>query len=405
MAPLGPWPPSGGSAPIAVAASGGADSAALAWLAARWTVRRRLPLLALVVDHGLRLASAAEAAATCDALRRSGISARLLRLDGLMPGTALPERARIARYEALANACAAAGAVDLLLGHHADDQAETVLMRQRAGSRADGMAGMAYLVETDRLRLLRPLLGVAPSRLRLTLAAAATGWIEDPSNRDLRLQRPRLRRELAAAPAQAARLLVASQRHGIDRMERQIALAATLAASVELHPEGYALLLPELLPPEALAMLIRTVGGASYQPPRDAVERLCRQPHPCTLAGTRLLRAGRLGPGWLLLREAAAAASAIPARQGALWDRRYRLHAPAPMPDGFEVSALGPERPPGTVSPLPASVLAPLPAIRRRGALLAVPHLGWAADPALTEVEFRLQPPVPAAAPGLFTGA
>ncbi len=404
MAPVGPWPFEA-AVPIAVAASGGADSTALAWLAARWASRRRLPVLALVVDHGLRRDSDGEAAATCAALKEMGVASRLLRLDGLLPGPALAQRARLARYEALIAACVATGAVDLLLGHHAGDQAETVLMRRRAGSGADGLAGMARLVETARVRLLRPLLGIAPSRLRLTLSAAGIGWIEDPSNGDERAHRTRLRRELAAAPPRAVALLGASRRQGIDRMDRQVTLAEILAASVELHPEGYALLPPELPPPWVLAALIRTVGGAPYQPSPAAVERLCRQPRPGTLAGTRLLPAGRLGPGWLLLREAAAVAPAVPARSGTLWDRRYRLHARAELPDGLEVSALGRERPPGPGLRLPAVIRATLPAIRRRGVLLAVPHLGWIADPALAGTGFRLEPTVPATASGLFIGA
>ena len=138
---------------------------------------------------------------------------------------------------------------------------------------------------------------------------------------------------------------------------------------------------------------------------RSIIRSLCRQPRPGTLAGTRLLPAGRLGPGWLLLREAAAVAPAVPARSGTLWDRRYRLHARAELPDGLEVSALGRERPPGPGPRLPAVIRATLPAIRRRGMLLAVPHLGWIADPVLAGTGFRLEPTVPATASGLFIGA
>ena len=402
MAPLGPWPPAGGRSPIAVAVSGGADSTALALLTARWAGDRRLPVLALVVDHGLRPESAADAEATRALLERIGIPIRLLRLHGLRSGPSLAQRARVARYEALTEACIEAGAVDLLLGHHAGDQAETVLMRRRAGSGADGLAGMASLVETAALRLVRPLLGTAPARLRHTVARTGIGWIEDPSNRDGRAQRTRLRRELTAIPALGPVLLRDARRDGDRRMRRDEDTATVLALSAELHPEGFALLPPELLPFLALAALIRSVGGASYGPSSAAVGRLLQRPHASTLAGTRLLPAGRLGPGWLLVREAAALAGPVPARPGAVWDNRHRLLATAELPKGFEVGALGLARPPGSPSRLPAAVLATLPAIRRGGDLVAVPHLGWDVGIVPGAPRFTLQPPGPATSPGLF---
>ncbi len=405
MAPLGPWPPDGSASPIAVAVSGGADSTALALLAARWAAPRRLALLALVVDHGLRDGSAADAVAACAALAALGIAIRPLRLGGLAPGSSLAARARVARHAALADACADAGAVDLLLGHQAGDQAETVLMREQAGSGADGLAGMAGLVETATVRLLRPLLCVASRRLRLTLSEAGIGWIEDPSNRDLRAQRSKVRRELAASGSGSSALLATSRQEGAGRMDRQATMAAALAASVELRPEGFALLPPELPPAAVLAALVRTVGAAPYPPSPGAIARLLLRRHPCTLAGARLLPAGRLGPGWLLLREAAAIGAPVAARPGALWDDRYRLWAAADLPDRLQVSALGAERPPGPARRLPAAILATLPAIRRQGLLLAVPHLGWAADPALAGIGFRLQPPAPASAASLFITA
>ena len=185
-------------------------------------------------------------------------------------------------------------------------------------------------------------------------------------------------------------------------MRRDADAAVVLARSAELRPEGYALLPPELLPSPALAALIRLIGGASHRPPSASIERLLQRPHPCTLAGTRLLPAGRLGPGWLLVREAAALAGPVAARPGVVWDNRYRLLAEADLPEGLEVGTLGLARPPVPASPLPAVVLATLPAVRRQGELVAVPHLGWDAGAVPGALRFALQPPGPATAPGLF---
>ena len=157
MAELGPFEP----APrVAAAVSGGADSMALALLADAWARARGGALLALIVDHGLRAESADEAAATVARLGGRGIATQLLRLGGLAHGTALAERARDARFTVLTQACESAGILHLLLGHHAGDQAETVLMRALGGSGPAGMAGMLPLVETASVRILRPLLSI-----------------------------------------------------------------------------------------------------------------------------------------------------------------------------------------------------------------------------------------------------
>src|SRR5262245_29663930 len=181
MAALGPFEP----APrLAAGVSGGADSTALAVLAYAWACERGGSLLALVADHGLRPESGQEAADTVARLATLGIAARRLTIAGLDRGPALAERARRARFDALETACAEAGIVHLLLGHHAADQAETVLIRSLGGSGPAGLAGIAALVETRRLRILRPLLAFPPAFMRARLAAAGVTWVEDPSNAD-----------------------------------------------------------------------------------------------------------------------------------------------------------------------------------------------------------------------------
>ncbi len=142
LAPLGPFEP---RVQLAVAVSGGADSTALALLADAWARARGGAVLALIVDHGLRAESAAEAALTMARLAARGIAARVLTLRGLERGPALAARARAARYAALEAACRAAGVVHLLLGHHAGrsggDAGHARGRRQRPGrARRDGGA-------------------------------------------------------------------------------------------------------------------------------------------------------------------------------------------------------------------------------------------------------------------------
>ncbi len=364
LAPLGPWD---AARRIAVAVSGGADSLALAILAQGWG-----DAAALIVDHGLRASSAAEAEQTRAVLAARGMPARVLTLTELRAGPGLAARARAARYAALTAACAEAGLVDLLLGHHAGDQAETVLMRSRRGSGEGGLAGMAAVVETDAVRLLRPLLVVPPGRMRATLREAGLSWVEDPTNTDMRTTRARLRAELAGDLS----LLPVAQRNGQARAAAERAAATELAARVRIYPEGFAVLSPGPVSPAALAMLLRAVAGGRHPVSAAVVAGLARAPGPATLAGVRVLPAGRMGPGWLLVREAAAMAPEAAWRPGLVWDGRFRAAGTAPP--GTRLGALGADaaRLRG-VSPLPAAVLRTLPAIRRNSLLSEVPHLAY----------------------------
>ncbi len=378
---------------------------ALALLAASWAQARGGDLLALVVDHGLRAESGTEAALTLRRLAGRGIAARLLRLDGLRRGSGLAARARTARYAALSAACAAAGRVHLLLGHHAGDQAETRLMREGAGSGAAGLAAMPALTETAALRLLRPLLTVPKARLCATLRSAGMAWVEDPSNTDPATLRARLRARLhadQAAPGTAApaiRAASAAAVAGHARAWTEHATAASLARRAQLSPLGYALLMPGKLPAPAFGALLRMLGGADWAPASASVARIAAAPRPATLGGVRLLPAGRLlSGGWLLVREAAAIAPPVPARAGTIWDGRFRLLAAALPPD-LTVGALGPAAAQlRRHSNLPAAILRTLPALWRAGTLVAVPALSYPDPSWAIACRFALFPRLPAAA-------
>ncbi len=407
MARLGPFEP---RPTLALAVSGGSDSLAMALLAKAWAIGRGGTVLALVVDHGLRPEAAMEAGDTIVRLAAKGIPARLLTLRDLAKVPGLAERARAARYAALQTACAEAGILHLLLGHHAGDQAETLRMRQGAGSGPRGLAAMAALVETSHVRLLRPLLGVPPSALRGFLRHEGLDWVEDPSNRDPATLRARLRAELAdpdGTGTTTRALLAEAARHGAMRATEDGHVAAVLAARVTLHPAGWALLSGGPIAPAALAALLRTIVGRPHPPRTDAIDRLAAAPRPATLGGARLMPAGSAGPAdaWLVVREAALMAPAVPATPGVLWDGRFRLqHAPP----GLSIGALGPDsaRLRRHVSGWPAAVLATLPALRQEGRVVLVPHLAWPNCAACEDVALGFAPPHPlAGAPFLAAGS
>src|SRR5690349_7318360 len=232
MALLGPF----GPAPrIAAGVSGGPHSLALALLAQAWVRAQGGSVLALVVDHGLRPDSAAEAEGVAAMLAARGIAARVLPL-GLPPGPGLQERARAGRQAALLAACRDEGTPWLLLGHHWADQAETLLFRALRGSGAGGLAAMAPLRAAPDALLLRPLLGLPPARLEAVVAAAGLAPVRDPSNADARFARTALRQALAdpegtgEATAALAMAAAAFARRR-DRMDAAVASRLALAAS------------------------------------------------------------------------------------------------------------------------------------------------------------------------------
>ena len=363
MERLGPWED---SPRLAVAVSGGADSLALAVLARDWVTDRGGTVLALVVDHGLRPESAVEAALTLDRLAGRHIPARLLGLRDLRFGSAMAERARDARYQALFAACAAEGRLHLLLGHHAEDQVETLMIRVLGGSQSRGLAAMAALVETDRVRVLRPLLTIPPACLRHLLTALGLPWVEDPSNRDRHALRARLRllRSEAADPATDT-ILAATHAAGQARAAEDRAVAEELACRTTIRPEGFAIMSPGPLSVAAFAALVQAIGGRDYPGRSERIAALARAPRPATVAGVQLVPAGRLGDGFLMVREYAAIGAPVSAVQGTVWDGRFRIVRGDGLTDRMVLGALGDDAARFRKnSGLPATVLRTLPAIR-----------------------------------------
>ncbi len=186
---------------LVLAVSGGSDSTALLVLAARWAKRlKRAPkLLAVTVDHGLRPEAKREAAAVRRLARALGVRHRAMPWRGEKPASGLQAAARAARYRLLAEAAVDAGFEHILTAHTLDDQAETVLFRLARGSGLTGLSGMAYASAVPvraggaSLFLVRPLLPVSKARLLCTLREAGIDYSEDPSNRDPRFTRTRVR--------------------------------------------------------------------------------------------------------------------------------------------------------------------------------------------------------------------
>jgi tRNA(Ile)-lysidine synthase len=216
---------------IVIAVSGGPDSVALMWLAARW--RRALKtgprLVAVTVDHGLRKEAAREARAVRHLAKSLEMEHRTLRWQGEKPKTGLPSAARDARYRLLVRAALSCKASHIFTAHTRDDQAETVIMRLSRGSGLAGLAAMARQSERDGVVLARPFLDLPKSRLIATLNRAGILFAEDPTNRDPRFTRPRLRALMPALAAEGA------DARGLARLAERLARAN---AALEVMTDG-----------------------------------------------------------------------------------------------------------------------------------------------------------------------
>jgi tRNA(Ile)-lysidine synthase len=234
---------------IVLAVSGGPDSIALMWLAARWRrgLRRGPRLIAVTVDHGLRAEAACEARDVKRLARSLDLPHRTLRWTGIKPKTGLPAAARSARYRLLAQAARENRATHILTAHTRDDQAETLLMRLLRGSGIAGLAAMGRESERDGLLLARPFLNVSKSQLVATLKKAKLDFADDPSNRDTNFTRPRIRNVMPVLAAEggdarslarlASRLARANQAVEVlvDGAERYLALKDREASDPAHH--------------------------------------------------------------------------------------------------------------------------------------------------------------------------
>ncbi len=181
----------GGALPAGVAVSGGPDSLALLLLCATAFPGQTL---AATVDHGLREESRSEARFVSEICRDLQVPHTIIELPPRSRGN-VSDWARSERYAALNHWADEHGIASLLTAHHADDQLETLVMRLNRGSGVAGLSG----IRARQGRLLRPLLGWRHDELVEIVSRAGLTAVDDPSNRDDRFDRARLRKKLAGA--------------------------------------------------------------------------------------------------------------------------------------------------------------------------------------------------------------
>jgi tRNA(Ile)-lysidine synthase len=334
---------------VLVALSGGADSTALLHVLTRLAPAWRIRLHALHVDHGLRDESARDAEAVRDLGQRLGVPVEVTRVVVSRRGS-LEEAARIARYAALEAHADRLGARRIAVGHTADDQAETVLMRLLEGAGVRGLAAIPPV----RGRIIRPLIDVRRAAIVALLEAAGIGWLDDPSNENLKFLRNRIRHEVlpVLAASHDADVVVAltavarRARETVDAVERM----GTFELERLMREADGALILPRpalaaLPQPVATEVLRQAAARLGSRAPLRAWghRRLAR-----VLATSTPRRPVRIGGLTIevsgsLLRIARASVPALPARTipvpgvVALPELGLRLEATLLPAPGYEV--------------------------------------------------------------------
>ena len=388
-----------GQGPVAlgIAVSGGGDSMALLHLARDCARGHGARLHAVTVDHGLRPAARAEAQMVAEVCKGLEMSHDILTWEGWDGSGNLQNQARRARYGLITGWARGRGISHVALGHTADDQAETFLMRLARGSGLDGLSAMVATRPSLGVTWLRPLLTVRREALRSYLRARHLGWVEDPSNTDPRFIRVQARQVLAelaplgldAEVIRETTARLAKARAALEAVTADAArrLARVEAGDVVIDSAGLADL-PAEIRRRLIAHSLNWVASAEYRPRAEALaETLAAigQGRAATLHGCRIIaRAGALR----ISRELQAVKGRACAPDQ-VWDGRWRLLRadgateilPGEKTD-LRIDALGVAGlaacPDWRATGLPRVTLEASPALWSGTDLQAAPLAGWA---------------------------
>lgn len=336
---------------LGVAVSGGGDSVALLAALVEFTKKNTMDLHVITVDHGLRPETKHEIALVTDMCARWELPHHVEFWSGWKGQGNLQAAARDARYGLIADWAYGNQITHVALGHTADDQAETFLMRLARGAGVDGLSAMSPRRVQHGITWVRPFLRIERSALRTYLRAARLDWCEDPSNENRDFERIRVRDALTVLGSlgvQTEALVDVAQNMSRAReaLDWQTFLAAqdatTLiygAIAIDLHKFR---MLPAEIARRLIVHAITWIANSTYPPRRDAVAtvlRAVRSLSGATLDGCQI--AVENDVIWVF-RELNALED-VTCEVGDMWDDRWLVTGPEDDPD-IEVRALGYEQ-------------------------------------------------------------
>lgn len=326
---------------LGVAVSGGGDSTALMHMTAKWAAGRRVHVA--TVDHGLRPESVSEAQEVARNATKLGLRHdRLLWQRDISEGGNLMATAREGRMRLLSDWAKKNDLPAIALGHTADDQAETLLMRLTRGAGIDGLAGMAETRPSHDILWLRPMLHVTRAELRRWLTNRGIGWIDDPSNENTDFERVRIRHAMTALALDPQAIALSAANLGEARAALNHYMAQAAEQAIIRHGSLYFLRAPlRDAPPEILRRLLiagcRWITGADYPPRRqtvlNALESIAVN-NRATLDGVLIEPSDQM---LRLVREPAAARRSGESR-GPEWDNRWNIKG---LKNSEHIAALG----------------------------------------------------------------
>tara|TARA_Y100000590_G_scaffold354306_1_gene407546 strand:- start:747 stop:1817 length:1071 start_codon:yes stop_codon:yes gene_type:complete len=180
---------------FAIAVSGGADSLCLAYFSKIYASEFKNKIHILIVDHKLRRESNKEAKKVKKILNKKGIQSKILMWRGKIPTSNIQQNARKIRYSLMSNYCFDKNIKFLVTAHHMDDQIENFFIRLLRGSGLTGLSSMSECVSyNNKLTIVRPFLNFKKIDLKYTTLNYFKTYIEDPSNRNEKFLRVRIRK-------------------------------------------------------------------------------------------------------------------------------------------------------------------------------------------------------------------
>ena len=318
---------------LGVAVSGGGDSVALLHLLSQCFDPADVALFAATVDHGLRPGSAAEAQMVADLAASLNIPHETLHWTGWAGEGNLQNAARDGRYQLLGDWAGRHDIPALAVGHTADDQAETVLMRLGRSSGVTGLSAMPVRRSMHGVTVVRPMLALSRGELRAYLRRNDLRWAEDPSNEDTRFERIRIRQAMETlAPLGITVKALAGVAQNMAQAREALDWFGFLAArdiawidggDVVFDLRGYRTL-PEETARRLLVRALIWVSTSHYPPRRAAVAQALdavRQGRASTLAGCVVTT----DTSRVRVSREYNAVRALSCPVDAVWDRRWRV--------------------------------------------------------------------------------
>jgi tRNA(Ile)-lysidine synthase len=374
-------------AKLGVAISGGSDSTALLHLLHSGLDSEGVEILAATVNHGLRPEADEEAHQVRDMAESLNISHSILRWRGWDGSGNLQEKARDARYKLLTNWALAHDIEILTLGHTADDQAETVLMRLARAAGVDGLSAIPARRIYNGVTLLRPLLGISRQELRDYLIREKRTWVDDPSNENDSFERVRMRKVLdllrpvgitTTALSEVAENM-GQAREALDWYSFLSAreMAQVKSGNVTLDQRRFRTL-PTEIARRLIVGAVMWIGGSDYPPRRTAVndaQEAIREGRTFTFSGCLVLVHQQ--KIWICREYDAVSGKKSTPDQS--WDDRWALGGRDGS--GLEVRALGQEGlsqcPDWRQTGVPFAALLAAPGLWKDTELVAAPLANW----------------------------